>query len=219
MSPERQERRRYQRLKSKRPLPALIGEKKGFLVDIAVNGALLVHRDQLPLDQEYLLDFEWDGHALKFRCRIVRTELQRTRTTDGMRMVHYSGIEFTRALGDSDAALRKIILQYVERALDEQKANARGIPAFTPISYQAGGRNRGYLRYRFRQGQWERSETPDADQPSDGFTISAEESPEQIEILCQSYAESDFTGRQLIRKMAALSISSSEGVPTRRYDP
>jgi hypothetical protein len=52
-----------------------------------------------------------------------------------------------------------------------------------------------------------------------GFTISAEEDPEHIAILCETYLSTDAEGRKLIKIMSELSISKAEGIPTRRYSP
>jgi len=40
-----------------------------------------------------------------------------------------------------------------------------------------------------------------------------------VELLCQTFASSDARGRKLIQLMSEMSISKSEGVPTRRYNP
>ena len=45
------------------------------------------------------------------------------------------------------------------------------------------------------------------------------EEPDQIERLCSAYERADLPGRKLIRTFAALSISRTEGIPTRRYTP
>jgi hypothetical protein len=38
-------------------------------------------------------------------------------------------------------------------------------------------------------------------------------------MLCHTFANSDEPGRNLIKLMAELSISRTEGIPTRRYTP
>jgi hypothetical protein len=52
-----------------------------------------------------------------------------------------------------------------------------------------------------------------------GFTISAEEPDTHIALLCETYLSSDTEGRKLIKLMSELSISKTEGIPTRRYSP
>ena len=38
-------------------------------------------------------------------------------------------------------------------------------------------------------------------------------------MLCHTFKNADEPGRKLIKMMAELSISQSEGIPTRRYTP
>src|SRR5205809_314982 len=75
------------------------------------------------------------------------------------------------------------------------------------------------LSFELLNGSWRRTATTRPEQPANGFTISATEDREHIEMLCHTFANSDEPGRRLIKLMAELSISQSEGVPTRRYTP
>jgi len=61
--------------------------------------------------------------------------------------------------------------------------------------------------------------TKEPRQPMNGFTVSASESDESLSLLCEAYEAGNIEARRLIRTMAELSISKSEGIPTRRYDP
>lgn len=166
-----------------------------------------------------MLEFDWDGQHLRFRCDVVRMETHRLEAPQRKEISYHSGVEWLEAAASSQEILREIVERHVERALDEQRANALGIPAAAPRSYQSATRRRGYLRCRFRQGTWQREPTSDPSQPLDGFTISAEERAEQVEMLCETYELADREGRDMIRAMAEISVSTAEGVPTRRYDP
>ena len=74
-------------------------------------------------------------------------------------------------------------------------------------------------RYELTDGKWRRSETTRADQPPNGFTVSADVRPYYVDLLCETYQASDEEGRKLTQTLAQLSISKAEGVPTRRYLP
>ena len=102
------------------------------------------------------------------------------------------------------------------RALDEQKANARGIPATAADSFQTGKGTR-FLRCELINGAWRKSETERPDQPAIGFTVSAEEDRRQLALLCESFEKADPEGRKMIQMLAEMSISKAEGIPTRRY--
>ena len=114
--------------------------------------------------------------------------------------------------------LRQLVADCVARALDEQKANARGVPATAALSFQTGKGN-DYVRCELVDGAWRRTATNRPEQPANGFTVSAEEERDQVELLCQTFESADAAGRKLIQTMAEMSISKSEGVPTRRYNP
>jgi len=114
--------------------------------------------------------------------------------------------------------LRKLVADVVARALDEQKANARGIPAAAAEVFQSG-KGTDFVRCELIDGAWRRTVTSRPEQPANGFTISVDEAADQVELLCQTFASSDAQGRKLIQLMSEMSISKSEGVPTRRYNP
>lgn len=213
----REERRRYQRVPFARPLAAKLGANRVFIVDISVSGVRVAHQGELPLQNEHKLSFEWNGDTIAFNCAVVRTEIDRP-NSDRTKIVYQSGMRFTSAYGQSAALLRGLIAEHVMRALDEQKANARGIPPLATV-FQSGIKQSSYVTYRYVRNSWEKSETKDPHQPLDGFTVSSKEDPLQIEMLCKTYETSDYSGRKMIRQMAELSISAAESVPTRRYNP
>ena len=68
-------------------------------------------------------------------------------------------------------------------------------------SFQTG-KGTNFIRCDFIAGRWLRTPTSKGDQPPEGFTISAEEEPDQIERLCSAYERADLPGRKLIRTFA-----------------
>ena len=61
--------------------------------------------------------------------------------------------------------------------------------------------------------------TSDPAQPASGFTLSTEESRDQVELLRSTYVTADANMRTVIQKLAELSIANPDGIPTRRYTP
>lgn len=176
------------------------------------------HEVRLERLQQLMLSFGWRGDDVDVECEVVRTELQRASSNRSVRSLFRSGLRFVRYVGASRSVLKMMITDLVERSLDERRANARGVPPAT-ASYALAGKIRGYVRLRLVHGAWQRVATGDPIQPSDGFTVSVDEHPAQIEVLCQTYEKLSEADRELMRKMAALSVSNSNGVATRRYDP
>jgi hypothetical protein len=144
--------------------------------------------------------------------------LHRLAKSASEKSIYHSGIQIVDAAGDSDAILRNFIYEHVVSALEEQKANARGIPPLGSYTYQVGKGDR-YRRCELVDGKWRKSETSNSLQPINGFTVSADVSPMDVEMLCKTYEQSTAEGKRLTQILAELSISKKEGVPTRRYVP
>ncbi len=190
-----------------------------YIIDLSLSGARIAHQGTLPPPgRECVLTFEWEHHPIELRCEITRNTLERLAKNASEKSLYHAGLRIIDADQESRDALRTMIAALVARALDEQKANARGIPAEAAQCFQTG-KGTEFLRFELLNGSWRRTATTRPEQPAHGFTISAAEDREHIEMLCHTFANSDEPGRKLIKLMAELSISQSEGVPTRRYTP
>jgi hypothetical protein len=214
-----EERRKYQRVTLVRPLAARIGSARVFLLDASLSGIRIAHQGNIPAEGSTCsVVFDWDGIPVSLGCRITRSALHKVARGAGEKSVYHAGMEIIRAGDAAIRTLREMIAGLVARALDEQKANARGIPAVAALSFQTGKGDL-FLRYELVSGAWRHSETARPEQPKHGFTISAEESREHIAMLCETFVAADADSRTLIKLMAELSISKAEGIPTRRYSP
>ncbi|HET7712313.1 MAG TPA: PilZ domain-containing protein [Thermoanaerobaculia bacterium] len=213
------DRRRYARVKLLQPLKGRVADATVFLVDASVCGVRIAHQDPIgSIGETCNLLFSWEGITVTLGCRIRRTTMEKPARSKGEKPLYHSGLEIEEKTTEADGILRQMIQQLVVRALDEQRANARGIPAVAAHSFQTGKASE-FLRCELVSGQWKTTRTRDPEQPKGGFTVSADEEPSKIEMLQSSYAAADFEGRQMIRTFAALSISTAEGIPTRRYMP
>lgn len=181
-----------------------------------MNGFRVAHQEPLP--STFTLEIEWQARPIAADCRVTRQGVHRKATSALDKTTYHSGLQIERLEPVQETDLRSMMVYYVERALDEQKANARGIPATAAASFQTG-KGTNFLRCDFIAGRWIRTSTTKTDQPPDGFTISAEEDPDEIDRLSRAYEKADAAGRKLMRTLAALSISKAEGIPTRRYTP
>ena len=190
-----------------------------YILDISLNGVRIAHQGTLPAPgRECVLSFEWEGHPIELRCEVTRNVLERLAKNPAEKSVYHAGLNIVHADARSRTELRKMIGALVARALDEQKANARGVPAEAAQCFQTG-KGTEFLRFELINGAWRRTATTRPDQPVHGFTISAEEDREHVAMLCHTFENADEPGRNLIKMMAELSISQAEGVPTRRYTP
>lgn len=213
------DRRRIQRVRLFQPLRGSIGEQKVFVLDVSLLGLRVAHQEPLAaaVDSECRVNFDWQGGKIDLRCRVVRSELFRPERGP-TRALYHSGLEIVFAAPQSRESLALLIHDHVARAMDEQKANARGIPAVVAQHVQTGTAQ-GFVRHDLICGEWRTTQTSDATQPMSGFTIAADELPQNVSMLREAFVAADPSLRHVIRKMAELSISNSAGVPARRYAP
>lgn len=212
------ERRRLQRVKLPDPLRGSCGTARIYVADLSLNGLRIVHQDLLgEVGDDITIRFDWDGRTILLACRIVRSAVQSGEP--GAKQIFHSGLSIAHASTAATATLRELIETHVARALDEQKANARGLPAVAPSSFQTGRTSR-FLRHELVVGKWRETTTTDPSQPEHGFTVSAEHTRHEIEMLRSAFERgSGKEGRDLIRRLAQLSIGTREGIPTRRFTP
>jgi hypothetical protein len=214
------ERRKYGRIHLDSPLPARFGERSVRILEVSIVGFLVAHETRVAPEDTHRLVIEWDGRRIELDCAVVRSTIQRLAKTAGERTLYHSGLRIVRSTRESFDTLREMIAERVMRALEEQKANARGIPPLAAYMYRyQPEKGELYRRCELIAGVWRRTETVRSTQPLNGFTISAEVDPAHVDMLCRTWESTTAEGRRLTRLLAELSVSKVEGVPTRRYVP
>ena len=211
MAPKGEERRKFGRIQLNENLPANVDGIPVRIVEISVTGARLSHEQRFPRAASNTFRIAWRGQSIRVQIEAVRSMLVRPGE-------YQSGVRFVNTGDESDRLVRELIADHVTRALNEQIANARGIPPIEHYTFNPGKGDR-YRRCEFVDGMWKKSETRDSSQPPKGFTISAEVDPAQVQTLCQTWVACDEEGRRLTQVLAQLSIDKREGGPTRRYIP
>lgn len=224
MSPESAERREYQRIRLDQPLIGHFGKTQVMIVDIGISGALVEHHSKLAMKERHKLTFPWNENEIMLLAEVARSSVGRFTGTGAKKApVYSSGLQILAAMEESDLALREMIASYVTRALDLQKANARGLGS-EPIGEETLTRllaglsdARGYLTCRWDGKTWKKMASLKANQPADGFTVSASE--KDVDKLCRTFQSADEEGRRLIRMLAELSVAPSHQSPPVRYEP
>jgi len=211
----RDDRREFQRLKLAKPILAMMDGANALILDIGMAGAYLEHYGTSEPGKTFHLTFRWQGAEVEFVCEVVRTKVVRQPAGDGKSRMSHTGVHFTKAVGDSAARLQDLIATFVGRILAAQRANAAGDAdhaqsgaILESVGAARRKRSRGYVSYRFRDSQWWRVPTDSPVQPDDGFTVADWEDEVELETLCRTYEAADEEGRQLIRLVAELSVSS-----------
>lgn len=213
------ERRRFQRVSIIGQVVGKIGDVKVVVADASLSGIRVLHQGAIgEIKSSCRLIFAWDGQEVRLDCTIVRTNVKHPPKTPHDKTLYESGLMINNAPDLMRDRLRAMIEAHVLRALDERKANARGIPATAAQSFQTGKGGK-LMRHELTNGKWNTIPTENARQPANGFTISAEEPLGNVVMLREAYETGDPEARRVIRQMAELSISKTEGIPTRRYEP
>lgn len=190
-----------------------------YITDVSIRGIQVLHQRELGTDNP-TIRFEWDGTRIEGKGRPLSSRPVERQSTKGVQHLTSTQFELEEMTPESEAAMQKLVEYHVERALDEQLSNARGIPVVGTRTYQAGAAAHGYRRWTLNDDStWTSENTKDRTQPEEGFTVSLDERDDEVERLRELYVESDVAQRRLIRRLAELSLSERAGVPTRRYTP
>ena len=193
------DRRAYQRLTLTEPLDAWFGDFNVRLVDVSITGAQIQHEEPIPSGARGLLRFYWRGQEVEILASTARL-IETGR----------SGVHF---LEENDA-LRGLIAASASDMLRALEANARGDRAANIVGEETltAAWTRpiaGYIEWTFDGNRWNARPRRNADQPENGFTISAAESEDQVELLRRTYETGDGEARRLTRMLAELSIVES----------
>ena len=206
-----EDRRRFGRIHFDEPIAARLGDTRVQILDVSLAGARIASAARFAPGAASALKFNWDDKPVEATSAVIRCTLYE-------RDKYQTGLRFDELIGDSHIVIREMIATHVFRALEEQKANAHGIPPVGPYVH-VEGKLEHYRRCEFTDGRWKRISTTSSMQPVEGFTISAEVAHRYVDLLCETYEKADAEGRRLTRILAQLSINKAEGVPTRRYIP
>lgn len=212
------ERRGIHRVSFLQPLRGKVGDARAFVVNASLGGFCVAHQEWIgDMGDLVRLSFEFDGFTIRAQCELRWTRVHRFAGAGG-KATHHSGLRITDISRESSRSLIELIEAQVVRALDEQKANAKGLPAIAAQSYQTGMAKQ-FVRYEFNDGTWKDVKTPEPAQPHSGFTLAADVTPNEVKMLRVAYETGAPASRTMIRELAAASLSTPGGIPTRKYMP
>jgi PilZ domain len=206
--------RSIQRVRLRQPIAAHAAGEDVRIVDASIRGVRVAHRNLLYDRHRCSIVFDWNGREIEFVGKVRWTKLQRGHE----RPLYQSGLEIAEIDQRSSVALRNMIESCVTRALDEQKANARGTAPLRPETLTVR-RTPLYTRHELIAGVWRKTMTGDPKQPEAGFTVPVDERPDQIELLRSAYAAAEPSMRTVIRRFAELSILDPDQTWPGRFTP
>src|SRR5690348_5026554 len=205
--------RRVMRVSLPQPIAGIAADEPIHVVDASLRGVRISHCRLFSPRAGVPVALEFDGKEIELNGSVRWTRLQRSGGD-----VYQSGVEIVSIQSDAEGALRGLVQHQIELALDEQKANAQGVPPLAVRSIQSGHATV-YSRHELINGVWRKTVTTDRTQPLHGFTVATTEGKNDIDLLRSAYEIADPQMRQFIQKIAAITISHSEGIPMRRYTP
>jgi hypothetical protein len=185
-----------------KPVEARFGDHQVRILDLSTVGARIETDGELPLGERHALRFTWRKQQIEVMAEIVRGG----DGDEGLRFNEESGI-VRRLISEAHAEVRRA-----------QAANALGLrdqnvidgdQTLTAASAAARSLVKGFVVWTYDGKEWASRKALVADQPDDGFTVAAAESWEQVEQLRKSYQEGDKDARDLIRRLASLSVVKS----------
>ena len=191
--------RAYQRLTLSEPLDGWFGDFSVRLVDVSARGAQIEHDEPIPSDARALLRFFWRGQDVEILAETAR-------------QIHENRVG-VRFLEESET-LRTLLTMSAADVLRALEANARGDRAANVIGEQTltsvwSSHATGYIRWELADGHWTPHHVHEPDQPENGFTISASEAEDQVEMLRRTYETGDAEARRMTRMLAELSVMDS----------
>lgn len=190
--------RRTQRVILRFPLQAAIDEQPVLILELGLGGAKFEHSAPLPINSWRTLV---SGPVALSGTVRYSTMLPSTET-----VIYHSGIEFSGMSSEQAAAVYDLLLSEARQQVSEWEANLEGQQPFRATSRPRSAALQSYIWLRFLNGRWERIVTTDPNQPLDGVAVPDDTSDEEIQLLCDTYADADDRMRELMRSMATLAI-------------
>lgn len=235
--------RRVERIQLGIPILARVNATDVVMLDFSLRGCRLESHVPFKVATNVVVFFDWGDEHVELKGQVIRCKLD---SASGGKVFN-TGILFGNETADAPK-LRSIVTRQLERALEEQKANARGelaeilehMPIFTiggtlaasqkQISEAYEGKNallpwtriareRGYLKFALEGNLWRRVRTSESAQPDEGFTVWAYEDTDDLDKLKRVYEKADRETRSLIRLCAQLSLDADDALPPQRFTP
>jgi hypothetical protein len=222
------QRRRAERVELAVPLGARLGGSHVVLSDISIVGAAIEHASQIPKDSIVPLVFRWERQEIELDARVIRSRLESRLKAGFKYTVYRTGLAFETESNPLRSAMARRIAKAMSRQLADAYADASravtdssgaiNLKQLLPIIEQAKKKPL-YRRCSLVRGTWRSEIVMDPAQPELGFTISADESEREVDLLCRTYMAAPVEQRQLIRIFAHLSIAEASDTPRNTFRP
>ena len=233
----RPNRRRAERIRLSESVTARLGTQGAILIDLSLFGARVEHYNRLRVGEVRPLRLDVGEMSLSLHVSVVNSRIHRFASGDDGLTVYRSGLDFSSENRDHLGTIGQFIEHARAETLTEQIANAKGFApppkgempifrggALTSNDFKVATAKKdehlipdkkivkevGFVRFSKKKERWTQVWTLDPAQPEEGFTVSANESADQIELLCKLYRDGDSKTRDMIRLLSATSLEGKE---------
>jgi hypothetical protein len=200
------ERRRLARVMPFQAIPVRMSGERAYALDLSLSGLKLGYQYFFEVGAEVIVFFKWEERPVELTCVLQWSRVQRVGRGASDKAFYEAGVSFEAADLASRSALRDCIDTI-------EKANVA--PAIAARSDHAGSAYT-FARHEYVDGLWRKMVTTQTDQPIFGFTVAAEQPSHDVSRLRDAYVTADDPTRDVIRKLAKLSITNEEPSPIRR---
>lgn len=222
-----QGRRASVRLEFRKPRMAKFATHDIVIVDLSTTGAGIRHQAKIPPGTKGILRFRLEREHHEAECVISRSRLELIKTRDKTIQIYRSGLQFVAAIGPN-SSIREAIKSRIQRAVARQRADAFADAKISvddssgsiPLDLLASWmETRAYIRCTLVGSRWTHQRVDEADQPENGFTVSADEAPVEIQLLCKTFERATPEQRSLIRLFAKIAVTEPSDVQRGQFLP
>ena len=180
------------------PIEATFAGMRVLIVELGPGGAKIEHAQRLDLQSRGRLVCA----SFDFLAQVRHSTMLPARVG----VIYHSGLLFTTVTGPHRDALMRALVEEAQRQVTDWEANLTGQVKWRPEGGPRSAVSHRFICLQFSNGTWTRVATSDPNQPLDGVTVVGETPDEEIAVLCNTYEQGDQAARELLRRMATVSI-------------
>lgn len=180
------------------PLDGRFDGKPVLVVELGLGGAKFEHPDRIDI-----------GGSGAFFCGEfeVRARVRHSIMMPAAQgVVYHVGISFEPLAAGQKEQLMKLLIDEAQEQVAEWEANLTGSISWRPHPTRRSAVSLRYLSLQLTNMGWRRNPTSDPNQPLDGITVPGDTPESELAILCDTYEAGDAATRELLRRMATVTI-------------
>lgn len=182
----------------RRPLEGRFDGDNVLVVELGLGGAKFEHPQRVDIGRQG--KFLCGDFAASARARHAILLPARSG------VVYHIGISFDALMAEQKELLMKLLIGEAQEQVAEWEANLSGTLGWQPPPSRRSAVALGFVSLHLNNQGWRRNATSDPNQPLDGVTVPGDTSEDEIAILCETFEKGDHPTRELLRRMATVTI-------------